>query len=50
MSVRRSSTRKAWRIVIANNRVIVDYRLINQDALSPFEPYPLTTGDGRAGR
>lgn len=34
------------RIVIANNRVIVDYRLINQDALSPFEPYPLTTGNG----
>ena len=33
-------------IIMANNRVIVDYRLIAPDATTPFEPYPLVTGDG----
>lgn len=46
----RPSTRRpnGRRIVIANNRVIVDARNLRPDADSPFEPYPLLTRFGTA--
>lgn len=34
------------RIVMAAGRVIVDYRLVDPQATSQFEPYPLVTGTG----
>ena len=35
------------RIVMANNRVITDYRRVNPEALAQHEPYPLRTADGQ---
>lgn len=35
------------RFVIANGRCIVDYRLIEPDAIDPWEPYPLVGPDGQ---